>query len=346
MQQTGPLSSRNLSLLRGVSRSFYLSIRLLPRALRAPIAVGYLLARATDTVADTTAMPQADRQRLLTDLLAAIDTPGGHGLPQAQTLDAFAERQTDPHERALMQALPSCLALLHTLSAADQASVREVLGHIGQGQLLDVTRFGQGPASLATEAELQDYTWRVAGCVGEFWTDLCERHLPGWATEAAGSMRTWGRSYGMGLQRLNILRDAGADLAAGRCYLPQSRLAGIGLSPEQIALAVGSGDATTLTRLMPLWQALVQETQALLADGLQYSLALNSRRLRLASALPALIGARTLSLLAQAGPRALLAPVKMPRHEVRALLGRWLLQGLSRAALQREFARLSGSAQP
>ena len=39
----------HLKLLQGVSRSFHLSIRLLPQALQAPIAVGYLLARATDT---------------------------------------------------------------------------------------------------------------------------------------------------------------------------------------------------------------------------------------------------------------------------------------------------------
>ncbi|HEV3409557.1 MAG TPA: squalene/phytoene synthase family protein, partial [Chthoniobacterales bacterium] len=40
-------------ILRSVSRSFYLSIRLLPRRLRDPIALAYLLARATDTIADT-----------------------------------------------------------------------------------------------------------------------------------------------------------------------------------------------------------------------------------------------------------------------------------------------------
>ena len=48
-----------LALLRGVSRSFYLSIRLLPAPLRRPIAVAYLLARAADTLADTAELPAA-----------------------------------------------------------------------------------------------------------------------------------------------------------------------------------------------------------------------------------------------------------------------------------------------
>src|SRR5882724_3299605 len=42
------------AILRSVSRSFYLSIRFLPQQLREPIALAYLLARTTDTVADTT----------------------------------------------------------------------------------------------------------------------------------------------------------------------------------------------------------------------------------------------------------------------------------------------------
>jgi Phytoene/squalene synthetase len=38
------------AILRSVSRSFYLSVRLLPAQLREPVALAYLLARATDTV--------------------------------------------------------------------------------------------------------------------------------------------------------------------------------------------------------------------------------------------------------------------------------------------------------
>ena len=335
-----------LPLLRGVSRSFYLSIRLLPQAVRAPIAVGYLLARATDTVADTTALPQAERLALLQKLLAAIESPTGDLKAAAELLADFANQQTDPHEQALMRTLPQCLKLLQGLSNADQASVRWVLGPITQGQLLDVTRFGQGMQALQTEQELTDYTWQVAGCVGEFWTELCDRHLGNFATLPTVALSEMGRRYGMGLQRLNILRDAGDDLAAGRCYLPQDRLAALGLSPAELAQGVKLGDGTTLERVAPLFNEYLDLTQAQLLDGLTYSCALNSRRLRVASALPALIGARTLALLRQAGPQAWRQRVKMPRHEVRALLWRIALGLGSAAVLQREFLHLSGQPQP
>jgi farnesyl-diphosphate farnesyltransferase len=98
--------------------------------------------------------------------------------------------------------------------------------------------------------------------------------------------------------------------------------------------------------LAPLYTQWLNHTQAQLADGMRYALALKPLRLRLASALPALIGARTVALLRQAGPAALNQRVKMPRHEVRALLWRIALGLGSAAVLQREFLQLSGQQQP
>ena len=343
------LSAAQRQLLRHVSRSFDLSIRLLPQALQAPVAIGYLLARATDTVADTTALPLNERQVLLdlmTQTIAAQDISAEESRELSRLTQDFAAQQTDPHERALMQALTKCLPLLHTLTESDQASVRQVLGHITRGQQLDMARFGPGLHALQTEAELAEYTWLVAGCVGEFWTELCGRHLPGYSLLPQEEMMRIGRQYGMGLQRLNIVRDAGEDLASGRCYWPEETLRQAGLTPELLFQAAQTPDADTLHALAPLYTQWLNRTQAQLADGMRYALALKPLRLRMASALPALIGARTVALLRQAGPAALNQRVKMPRHEVRALLWRIALGLGSAAVLQREFLQLSGQPQP
>src|SRR5207253_2674090 len=50
-------------LLRQVSRSFYLSLAILPRPLREPVGLAYLLARAADTVADTRLIAREERVR-------------------------------------------------------------------------------------------------------------------------------------------------------------------------------------------------------------------------------------------------------------------------------------------
>ncbi|HSI54964.1 MAG TPA: phytoene/squalene synthase family protein [Ramlibacter sp.] len=322
-----------MTLLRGVSRSFYLSIRLLPDGLARPIAVAYLLARATDTVADTAELPAQQRLAMLQALAGVIDDRAPRAGLDALIL-AFAPLQQDVAERQLVEALPLCMAWLAGLDAADQADVRTVLRHITRGQSLDVQRFGQasGVNALPSAADLDEYTWLVAGSVGEFWTDLCARHLPGFARLPLSTMRELGRAYGMGLQLVNILRDTGADLAQGRCYFPADELAAAGLRPEGIA-----GDPGHFAAVRGPWLA---KARGGLAAGMRYADAVNSRRVRAGTALPALLGARTLALVEASGEQGLRGKVKVPRNEVRSVLARVALTLAGRASLQAQFARL------
>jgi len=52
-------------LLKQVSRSFYLTLRVLPGAIRPQIGLAYLLARASDTIADTEFVPVSMRLKAL-----------------------------------------------------------------------------------------------------------------------------------------------------------------------------------------------------------------------------------------------------------------------------------------
>lgn len=315
-------------LLQGVSRSFGLSIRLLPAAVREPVGLAYLLARITDTVADTTSQSAARRMALLDSLQHALLTPQDHpNLDHA--LRDFARHVADPHEQGLLRQGQTCLDALSQQPKADQGVIRQVLAAILEGQRWDLRTLDGPQQGVQTRQELDRYTWLVAGSVGEFWTRLCDLHLRGWHTGTRADLLQWGAAYGQGLQRLNILRDAGQDLRAGRCYWPAEELEALGLNSAQLCEAAQSRDMATLERLRPLFDAWLLTAQQQLHDGLRYSLSLHGRRLRLASALPGLIGVRTLALLQQAGPRALVEHVKVPRRDVQRLLFRLILGGVS-----------------
>ncbi|MGZ5025073.1 MAG: squalene/phytoene synthase family protein, partial [Chthoniobacterales bacterium] len=92
-------------ILRAVSRSFYLSIRLLPAKLRDPIALAYLLARATDTIADTSEISAALRAEELEKLAARIQG----GQVADDSLQSFVALQKNAAERSLIEAVPACL---------------------------------------------------------------------------------------------------------------------------------------------------------------------------------------------------------------------------------------------
>jgi farnesyl-diphosphate farnesyltransferase len=315
-------------LLRPVSRSFYLSIRILPRRLREPVGLAYLLARTTDTVADTAAIPIESRIQTLEQLRRFV--AGERDPREIVDLTAgFVRLQQNAAERALIAALPETLARLDELGAADRDDVRALLQKITSGQSLDLQRFAN-PAevrALATVAELDEYTYLVAGCVGEFWTRLCSRHLRKFSRRTQEEMLARGKQYGMGLQLINILRDAGADLRAGRCYFPAEELAAVALAPAQII--------EQSERFLSVYTKWLDKADSGLEAGLQYSLAIRNRRVRAATVLPALIGRRTLALLRGAGTTVLHRTIKVPRSEVRTIIAKLTLTLADQRTIQK-----------
>jgi farnesyl-diphosphate farnesyltransferase len=348
-----PLLVNELELLKPVSRSFYISIRLLPRALREPVALAYLLARTSDTIADSDAVPAEKRIELLDQFARAIagkDQEIGEALGEllasprdssvraglADSASARLRHDESPGmaegEKALLESAEAILQALENLSPEDQREVRELLAIITRGQRQDSMRWSGGFAALANAKELRDYTYLVAGCVGEFWTRLCFRRVQSFTARGEADMLELGTNYGRGLQLVNILRDAGSDLRGGRCYFPEDELRAANLSASDLLNAP--------VAFLPIYSRWIAEARAGLDAGLEYSIAINPPRVRVATVLPAMIGVRTLSLIEESGLEALRTRVKVPRSEVRGMIASTTITLASQSRLRRARAKL------
>jgi farnesyl-diphosphate farnesyltransferase len=317
-------------LSRGVSRSFHLTLRVLPRKVRSQIGLAYLLARASDTIADTELVPVDQRLNTLDQfrefIAARTATPPG--------LEAFLEcapgRRHDaaapspgapsPSELLLLRHVEDVVSALRALSATDQALVRSVLDTITSGQALDLQRFAHARIGemrcLGTRDELEDYIYRVAGCVGEFWTRICRSHLFPRAPVDEHFLLENGVRFGKGLQLINILRDLPTDLRAGRCYLPETELR---------AFALQAGDLLSPDseqRFRPLYDGYRRTALDHLDAGWSYTnhIPRSSVRVRLACAWPLLIGRRTLELLGDVPILGGRPTVKISRKQLRMIL--------------------------
>jgi farnesyl-diphosphate farnesyltransferase len=316
-----PMTGTANDLLKATARSFYLTLRVLPAQVRPQIGLAYLLARTTDTVADTEIVPLAQQLAALQNLRERI--LGQSSAPLNFT--ELARQQGSPAERELLEKVEDSLTALGTLTAADRELVRSVLMTITGGQELDVRRFanaGRGKiTALETAAELDDYTYRVAGCVGEFWTKLCRAHLFPGADLDEQRLIADGIRFGKGLQLVNILRDLPADLKNGRCYLPLEKLTPAGLTPENLLLPENEG------RFLRLFRAHLNLAEAHLAAGWRYTntLPFGQFRVRLACAWPVLLGLKTIEKLRYASAAALQERVKVPRGEVYGMMARSML---------------------
>jgi farnesyl-diphosphate farnesyltransferase len=134
------------------------------------LGVAYLLARAADTVADTRLLPRGERLAHLAAFREelAASAPGRLDAIVAATRAS----QATAAERELIERLAECFAAYRALSAHDRARAQRVLGTIVGGMTWDLTTFpgedAGGLTALESRAELDRYTYMVAGCVGEF----------------------------------------------------------------------------------------------------------------------------------------------------------------------------------
>ena len=142
-------------ILRSVSRSFYLSIRFLPVQLREPIALAYLLARTTDTVADTAQISGSVRMETLKLLSNRIQGTASRDVV-AELIASFVSLQENVSERQLLESLSDCLGCLEGMEHADRNDIRLVLEKITRGQMFDLQRFDnpQEIRALSTAADL------------------------------------------------------------------------------------------------------------------------------------------------------------------------------------------------
>jgi len=301
-------------ILRDVSRAFHLTLRVLPASVRSQIALAYLLARISDTIADTQLVPPEKRIQKLQQLRARIRDEGAPPVDFTH----LAREQGNEAERVLLQHSSEAIALLDKIEGADRGQIQLVLETITRGQELDLARFGDGQElkALKTADDLDDYTYHVAGCVGEFWTHLTRAHCFANAEIDEQSFVQNSIRFGKGLQLVNILRDLPHDLASGRCYLPAVDLAVAGLQPQDLRAA------ENWPKLKPVFMPWLNKASDHLAAGWHYTLQIPHEhyRLRLACSWPILMGSRTLNLVRDANPLQSESRLKISRGTVRSII--------------------------
>jgi farnesyl-diphosphate farnesyltransferase len=281
--------------LKAVSRSFYLTLSVVPAGMRDPVGVGYLLACMADTIADTSVIEPAQRLALLLELRAQVR--GESDDPAFARRLAIEVAAHQSKERRLLESIGAALQVLANLDESDRNATRDIVTKLTTGMERDLRTFPDERSgrvvALAEFDELDHYTYLVAGCVGEFWTKMTYAHVPGALIGDPAQAIERAVRFGKALQLTNVLRDCAKDLRIGRCYLPVSMLSRYGLAPEDLL----SPDASARAR--PVMFALVGVALDHYRAAIDYTLSISawSPRLRLASLWPIFIGLGTFLLL-------------------------------------------------
>ena len=282
------------------------------------------MARVADTIADS---KHGDTEELLRLLRNYNDVAQGKSdkLPDFYGL---AEIQVNPHEAELLRNVEDVVDGLQVYTEEDRERILECLDIIVGGQILDLERFGPANeggdiSALNDNLELDDYTFRVAGCVGVFWTKMSLAHIISIPSQQEDEFYEKGIRFGKALQMINILRDIPEDLRFGRCYIPIHELAKHQMTPEDLLSPIN------IEKFRPLYDKYLDLTNEHLDAAIEYIKMIPETQFRLKAScmLPVLIGQRTVTLLRDGNILDSSDRIKVTRDEIKSY-ARKLLRAL------------------
>ncbi|MEZ4517648.1 MAG: squalene/phytoene synthase family protein [Chloroflexota bacterium] len=152
------------TMVRDVSRTFALSIEVLPPSLRESVGIAYLLLRISDGIEDHDEM-SAERKAALLDLWANILI--GKADP-ALLISETADLDSDDPEVTIIHQTQLILDWLHALPE----EMQETIVHHVYDTTCGMARWQRHGPYVKDEEELDDYMHEVAGRVGYLVTDL------------------------------------------------------------------------------------------------------------------------------------------------------------------------------
>ena len=210
------------TLLLKTSRTFALTIPMLPEPTRTEVGVAYLLFRIIDTFEDATAWSPERRIQALAEVGPLLDEADPRAVAQATSAWLVDPPLIHAGYLDLLRVTPQVVSWYHALAPRAREQLRVHLGRSAQGMADFVGRTrGDGVLELETLQELRDYCFAVAGIVGHMLTELFVIGGPPSLAAAADELRGNAVQFGEGLQLVNILKDARPDAAEGRRYLPR-----------------------------------------------------------------------------------------------------------------------------
>jgi farnesyl-diphosphate farnesyltransferase len=255
----GDLASRNQPVtddlrwchetVQDVSRTFALTVSELDSPMSDYICVGYLLCRVADTIEDATHIPAEDKAGLLGRYQSSLDPERE---PTAEAFSAEVEPWVPERPDAdwqLVQQTPTVLDTFLGFDAVARNAMRPSILEMIEGMRLFIDRYdAHAGIRIQTLAELEEYSWYVAGTVGTLATEL----LVPVATDAQTKlMRESAEAYAHLLQFVNIATDANEDYRReNNVYVPADLLAEYGLEAADLRDPSRAGDLAPVLRTM------------------------------------------------------------------------------------------------
>jgi farnesyl-diphosphate farnesyltransferase len=205
-------------ILPGVSRTFALTIPVLPPRLAPVVANAYLLCRLADTIEDDVGLTddqKSEFHKRFVRIVRGEEPAAAFAIDLAPLLSS----KTLADELDLVEQTERVIRVTHGFTPEERAALTRCVEIMCTG----MPKFQRNRSlnGLPDMPALDAYCYYVAGVVGEMLTELFCLHCPSLQAHRAHMMKL-AVSFGQGLQMTNILKDIWDDRRGGTCWLPRS----------------------------------------------------------------------------------------------------------------------------
>lgn len=196
--------NRALETLKQTSRTFYIPIARLPEKLQDAVASAYLCMRAIDEIEDTPDLDNQTKAYLLRSISLKLQEITDSSSYHCIAIDLAPYKDILPEVS---------LNIGEWASLADKSIAPRICD--ATAAMADrMAYWAEQNWTITTEADLNRYTFSVAGAVGLLLSDL-------WAWyDGTETNRTQAIAFGRGLQAVNIVRNQGEDSLRGVSFIP------------------------------------------------------------------------------------------------------------------------------
>jgi len=205
-------------ILPGVSRTFALTIPVLPGRLAEVVTNAYLLCRLADTIEDDVALENEQKSEFHRRFVSVVKGSEDVEAFTAALVPLLSSR-VRPHERDLVANADKIIRVTHGFSATEKEALTRCVTIMCSG--MPEFQRNKNLKGLRDLDDMSAYCYVVAGVVGEMLTELFCVHCPELRAKRDEMMRL-AVSFGQGLQMTNILKDIWEDRQADTCWLPRS----------------------------------------------------------------------------------------------------------------------------
>ncbi|WP_068676321.1 squalene/phytoene synthase family protein [Oceanobacillus sp. Castelsardo] len=202
MSKEKKLQKDAMRVLKDTSRTFYIPISLLNHTLKMTVGAAYLCMRAIDEIEDHESLNPEVKQELL------------HSISELLKETSFDELAYKELLKPYVADLPEVTLRMSDWISVCPEGIAEKVKESTSIMAKGMAKWVKKDFVIQTKADLDDYTYYVAGLVGVMLSDIWKWYDN---TDANYELAI---GYGRGLQAVNMLRNQDEDAERGVRFLP------------------------------------------------------------------------------------------------------------------------------